>query len=229
MKIIDAHTHVDYITPDVQSGVVGCVCCSTIEDDWKKLIDLIEEDNRVYGAFGIHPWFVNLVQDDFDVRLKNLLETNLNYMVGEIGLDKYKPNMEKQMDVFIKQFDLAIRLNRPIFLHCVGAWDKILYVLKQYKKLPIIVMHAFNGNENVLNNLLKYKNIYFSFNKNALYDRNNRIEQIPTNRILIESDGKKDVNLMKIIDEISSIKNESKIGDIIYNNMLRVLENGQVE
>jgi len=226
MKIIDAHTHIDYITPDFQSNVVGCVCCTTTENDWEKLICLMKDDNRVYGAFGFHPWFVNSVCDDFDARLQKLLKANSNYMIGEIGLDKYKPNMDKQLDVFIKQFNLAIELKRTVFLHCVGAWDKILHVLKQYKNLPIMVMHAFNGNENILNDLLKYENIYFSFDKNALYDRNHRIQQIPMNKILVETDGKVDTDLMKIIDEISNLKNESNAFDIIYNNTLKVLQNG---
>ncbi len=226
MKIIDAHTHVDYITPEFQSGVDGCICCTTIEAEWNKLVEIMNNDNRVYGAFGVHPWFVDTSKSDFDVRLKNLLERNSNYMIGEIGLDKYKPNMEKQIDFFIKQFNLAVQLKRPMFLHCVGAWDKILHIFKQYKDLPIIVLHAFNGNENVLNNLLKYQKMYFSFDKNAVYDRNQRIHQIPLNKILIESDGKKDVNLIKIIDEISKIKNESNMVDIIYDNTQRILKNG---
>ncbi|MBQ2339930.1 MAG: TatD family hydrolase, partial [Bacteroidaceae bacterium] len=44
-----------------------------------------------------------------------------------------------------------------VFLHCVGAWDKILHVLKQYKKseLPIIVIHDFNGSDEILQNIIQ--------------------------------------------------------------------------
>lgn len=228
MKIIDAHTHIDYITSDLQPDVVGCVCCAVKEFEWQKIIDLMKSNNHVYGAFGIHPWFVNSVDKDFDVRLKKLLETNSNYMVGEIGLDKYKPDMEKQMDVFIKQFDIAINLKRIVCLHCVGAWDKILHVLKQYKKseLPIIIAHAFNEKEDILNKLLQYQNIFFSIGKNALYDRFCRIEQIPLDKILVESDADKNVLLTDVINTIGKKKNESNVGKIIYDNTKRVLKNG---
>lgn len=224
MKIIDIHTHTDYINPDA----TGVVCCATKESDWKKIINLMETDNRVYGAFGIHPWFVQETKNNFDVRLKQLLENNSNYMIGEIGLDKYKPDMEKQMDVFMKQFDLAVKLKRNIFLHCVGAWDKIFYILKQYDKqnLPIIIAHNFNASMEITQKLLQYDNIMFSFGENALYGKNCRIEQIPSNRILIETDGKKDVVLKDIVTKISEIKNDKDIPNIIYNNTKRVLKNG---
>lgn len=228
MKIIDAHTHIDYITPDFQSCVVGCICCATTEEDWKNIIDLVKKDNRVYGAFGVHPWFANFCKKDFINRLNNLLENDSNYMIGEIGLDKHKPNMENQIDIFVAQFNIAIKLKRTVCLHCVGAWDKILHILKQYKKceLPTIIVHGFNENENILNRLLQYKNIYFSLSKNYVYGRNSRIEQIPKNRILVESDGKKDIKLFEVVDCISQITNESDMADIIYDNTQRILTNG---
>lgn len=227
MKIIDAHTHVDYITPKMQPDVVGCICCATMEDEWQKITDLTKTDKAVYGAFGIHPWFVNSVYAGFDVRLENLLKTNSCYMVGEIGLDKHKPDTDKQIAIFIKQFDIAIKLKRIVCLHCVGAWDKILHILKQYKKeeLPIIIVHGFDANEQILKQLLKYENIYFSVSKNAVYGKNCRIEQIPKNNILIETDGKPDVMLSELIDMIEKRKNESNLSETIYNNTQRVLNN----
>ena len=227
MKIIDAHTHIDYITSNFQPYVVGCVCCATNESDWKKIIDLCDKDNRVCGAFGLHPWFVDCCDNMVGARLEHLLNMNHDYMVGEIGLDKYKPNMDKQLDIFIMQLNTAIKLKRTVFLHCVGAWDKILHILKQYKKseLPIIVAHDFNGNQNIIEQLLQYENIYFSFSKNVIRAENCRIEQIPSNRILIESDGKQDISLVDVINEIAKIKNEPGIDEFIYNNTKRILRN----
>ena len=230
MKIIDAHSHIDCITHLNQPEVVGTIVCATNESDWDFLSKTVMDDNCVYGAFGVHPWFVDSISFDFESRLKFLLKNNSRYMVGEIGLDKYKSNMEKQMDVFQKQFDIGVKLKRNMFVHCVGAWDKILYVLKQYKKteLPNIVFHAFNGSDDVIKNLLNNysNNIFFSFNKNALYARNIRIKQIDANKILVESDGNPDVSLIDIVTKISEIKNNSNISTIIYDNTQKVLTNG---
>lgn len=228
MKIIDAHSHIDYITHDFQPDVVGTVCCAAKQSEWGVLANMMKSDNRIYGAFGIHPWFIDESDNKFESELIDLLKNNHNFMVGEIGLDKYKPNMETQINVFKKQLNIAIRFNRTVFLHCVGAWDKFLHILKQYKQseLPIIVAHDFNGNENILNELLKFNNVYFSLGKNVLYGRFCRIEQIPLNKILIETDGNKDIILKDLINKISDIKNESDMDDIIYNNTLKVLSNG---
>ena len=109
MKIIDAHSHIDYITHNIQTDVAGTICCATKESEWKILIENIGTDKNLYGAFGVHPWFVDTVQDGFDTRLHDLLLSNDSLMVGEIGLDKYKPDMDKQIEVFSNQFDIAVK------------------------------------------------------------------------------------------------------------------------
>ena len=226
MKIIDTHTHIDYITCDLQPGVVGVVCCATEESDWNKIVHLMVKNDCVYGAFGIHPWNIESVKDDVIIRLKKLLESNENYMVGEIGLDKHKPNMDKQLDFFVKQFDVAVHLKRIVFLHCVGAWDKILHILKQYKQseLPVIVAHNFNENQDIIDKLLKYENIMFSIGKNAVYGKNCRIDKIPLERIFVETDGKPDVMLKDVIAKIVDVKHDENVPNIIYNNTQRILK-----
>ena len=228
MKIKDAHSHIDYITHKHQNCVVGTICCTNDESQWAILADMIKSDTNIYGAFGVHPWFVNDVLDGFEIRLEQLLKNNSDYMVGEIGLDKYKTNMDKQIDMFTKQFDLAIKLKRVVFLHCVGAWDKILHILKQYKKseLPIIVAHAFNGNDDILQKLLQYNNIIFSFNKIDKRGGFGCIEQISSNRILVESDGKPNSDLVRLVQLITDIKKSVNMSDIIYDNTQRVIKNG---
>lgn len=227
MKIIDAHSHIDYITHLYQDDVCGTIVCTTNESEWGKLIDMANSDNNIYCAFGIHPWFVNDVQTGFQQRLENVLKTNRLYLVGEIGLDKFKPDMEKQIEAFKIQLDIAVKLKRNIFIHCVGAWDKILHILKHYKKseLPIIIAHDFNGSEKISQYLIDNYNIMFSFGKNVICGRKSRIEQIPNDKILVETDGKESVELKSIVEKISNEKNNLNMDDVIYNNTLKVLEN----
>lgn len=229
MKIIDAHSHISYISHDFQSEIIGTIVCTTNESEWDNLINILYNDKNVFGAFGIHPWFADSVDIQFESRLEFLLKNNPTYMIGEIGLDKNKPNMKNQIDIFQKQFDIAVKLKRIVFIHCVGAWDKILYILKQYKKssLPIMIFHSFNGNNDIIKYLIKNyaNNIYFSFGKNVLYGRNYGITQIPENKILVETDGKQDVLLKDVLDKICQIKNNLNMPDIIYNNTQRVLKN----
>ena len=220
------HSHIDYITHNIQPDVVGTLCCAINESQWPILIDMSTSDNKIYPCFGVHPWFVNDIENDFDVRLKKLLETNRRYLVGEIGIDKFRPHMEKQIEVFVKQLNVAVELKRNVVLHCVGAWDKVLQILKRYKKseLPIIVVHGFNDSIQIMQNLIDNYNVMFSLGKNALYGRNCRIAQIPLNKIVVETDSKIDVCLKDLIYKISEIKHEKNMADIIYNNSLRILK-----
>ena len=113
-------------------------------------------------------------------------------------------------------------------MHCVGAWDKVLHILKQYKQsdLPIIVAHAFNANEDILQQLLKINNVMFSFNKIYVCGKNSCIEQIPNNKILVESDAKSNSNLTQIIEQIIHIKNNMDMPNMIYANTQRMIKNG---
>ena len=228
MKIIDVHSHIDYITHDIQPCVVGTCCCAVNESQWSVLDSMVKQDQNIYGAFGVHPWFIKDIKDDFDSRLKALLKTNRSYMVGEIGIDKFKPNLEKQIMFFVQQLNVAVDLQRTIVLHCVGAWDKIFQILKEYKKseLPMIIVHGFNESRQIMQNLLDNYDVVFSLGKNALYGKNCRIEQIPDNKIVVETDGKTDISLIDLINQIAEIKHNPNIAQIIYDNTLRVLKNG---
>lgn len=230
MKIIDAHSHIDYITSDFQDDVIGTVCCTINESDWDTLKNMNSVNKNIYVAFGVHPWSVGGISDGFETRLENLLKTNDSFMVGEIGIDKYKNDIEKQIYIFQKQFDVAVKLQRTVFLHCVGGWDKMLHILKQYKKseLPIIVAHNFNGSDEILNNLMRNYDVLFSVSKIDKRHEINRIQQIPIDKILVETDGNHNVVLSGVIKTISKIKNESETDKIIYNNTLRMLNNGKI-
>ena len=228
MKIIDAHSHVEYVTHKFQSSVVGTFCCATNESQWNELINMMKTDSQIFGAFGIHPWFIDSVSNDFESKLKNLLLKNPQFMVGEIGLDKYKPNMDKQIELFEKQLNIAVNLHRVVSIHCVGAWDKIFHILNKYKKsdLPYIIAHSYSGNLDITKRLLNsYDNIMFSFAKIDEKHDFQRIDQIPANRILVESDAKKDVVLSETIKQIQNIKQCDNLSNIIYNNANMVLKN----
>ena len=123
-------------------------------------------------------------------------------------------------------YQIAIKLKRSVFLHCVGAWDKILHILKQYKKseLPTIVAHGFNGSVEILDTLINNGNVFISFNKVAP----EYIQNTPINKILVETDGKNNIVLSDMVDKISNIKSENNAGEIIYENTLKVLRNGQI-
>ena len=68
----------------------------------------------------------------------------------------------------------------------------------------------------------------FSFGKNLVYGKNCCIQHIDMNKILVETDGKKDVVLCDVINKISDIKHEQNASPIIYNNTQRFIKNEQI-
>ena len=66
----------------------------------------------------------------------------------------------------------------------------------------------------------------FSFNKIDIRGEKHCIEQIPNNRILVESDGKQDSDLITLIQLITNIKNDINMPETIFNNTQKVIQNG---
>lgn len=82
-------------------------------------VKLSEEYNDVYAAVGIHPndalsWNANTI-----VALRKLSKNNKVIAIGEIGLDYYRENAprELQISIFREQLELALELNLPVIIH----------------------------------------------------------------------------------------------------------------
>ena len=113
--------------------------------------------------------------------------------IGEIGLDYYwnKDNKELQKKAFIKQIEMADRLELPIVIHTREAVMDTLEILKQNNVKCKGVFHCCPLNRELVKEGLKL-GFYISFagpitfknSKNA----NEIIEMVPLDRILIETD-----------------------------------------
>lgn len=182
MKYTDAHCHI--FTAPVDDAIIGQICNATTIADWEKLIPMANDRARV--CIGIHPWHIDSAPADWDTHMRKILSSNPQIMVGEIGVDKYHPNIDKQIEIFTRQIEIAIEFGRPAHLHCVGAWDKVLHILKSRRPSAPIVAHAFGGNAEIMAALSEY-NTFFSYGA-----RNGRVNDTaavaPLGQILVESD-----------------------------------------
>lgn len=182
MKYTDAHCHI--FTAPVDDAIIGQICNATTTVDWEKLTRIADDRTRI--CIGIHPWYIDSATPDWADRMREILLSKPQIMVGEIGIDKYHQNIDKQTEIFTQQIEIAIEFGRPIHLHCVGAWDKMLHILKSRRPRTPIVAHAFGGNAEIMARLSEY-NTYFSY-----IARNGRINDTaavaPIGKILVESD-----------------------------------------
>lgn len=239
MKYIDVHCHLqnaDNIGATLNAaqsvGVCGAICNATAPDDWARVRQIAREYKSVRGAIGVHPWRIHDLSGDAWARdMYDILCDNPDLMIGECGLDKFHPDMSQQLNVFNTQLQMATELGRPVFIHCVGAWDKMFQILKSRKShLPMImVAHAFNGSAEILTRLINEYNFYISASPMILDNRRTRLldamRGAPINRILIESDGTNPADVISVAGRVADIKNvaQSEIADIIYKNTIGIL------
>ena len=121
--------------------------------------------------------------------------------------------MPKQIEIFTRQLEIAAELGRPLHLHCVGAWDKVLHIFKEHsgKMPPAIIAHAFNGDTAQIPELTEKYNMYFSYGSEH-NDANTaaRIAATPATRILCESDSFDTMDAMEkltaAVDLIATIR-----------------------
>ena len=242
-KYIDIHCHIkDISSKDTEqylsSGIVGAICNATTEDEWAQIISASELPNNFFsGAIGIHPWNIQETKPNWEERLIQKLQESTKLMVGEIGLDKQKANFDFQIEYFISQLRIAHILSRGAHIHCVGAWDKMLYILKENKKQnpPFIVFHSYTGGAGLIKQLQDKYNAYFSYSprtiKNISKKAYESVLMTPADRLLLESDSDKITDVIQIATQICEIKKEDKekLIDTIYKNSIIIKNNGQTK
>ena len=89
-------------------------------------------------SIGIHPWFINKenVENELFFVEKKLQHKNC-FALGECGLDKLtKADFNLQTTVFKKQIALSEKYKKPVILHCVRSFQKIIKLKKELDNDP---------------------------------------------------------------------------------------------
>ena len=231
-RFYDAHCHIQNTrTPDelVQNmhayNVELILCNATQPIEWDTICEMTHRHKNIFGALGIHPWHISQTPYNWQEELKKRLIATPKLMVGEIGLDKHHPNIDKQIAIFQTQLQMAAELRRGACIHCVGAWDKILHTLKENKRAlpPVMIFHKFNGNIKIMQDLMTLCNAYFSFADKPNPDI---IGSIPQDRILTESDTDTPADVIANTKNIANLLNMdlNTLTFIIKNNITQVLD-----
>ena len=203
MKYYDAHNHLQddrfagqqtgLLLACEKAGVARMVVNGACESDWPQVLALARENPLVLPSFGYHPWHLPERTPDWLNQLKDFLDQTPS-AVGEIGLDRWKPDLpyEHQEEVFLAQLRLAADRNLPVSIHCLKTWGRLHELLRDHP-LPArgLVLHSFGGPREMIPALAKL-GAYFSFPGYFLHDRKFRqretFQQVPPDRLLIETD-----------------------------------------
>ncbi len=176
-----------------------------------------------YFTIGIHPWYIReyALSEDYDLIRKYCEQKNFK-AVGEIGLDRITDfPMDKQIEIFEQQLEIAELAKKPVIIHCVKAFSELIGIKKKRgSKIPWLI-HGYNNNAKIAQELL-LNNCYLSFGYHLLVDNTNAqkvLKQVPINTFLLETDDKEVEieDIYKKAAEIKKITIEKLKGIINYN------------
>ena len=194
----------------------------------------------------INELFTNSLKivDNQLIEIEKLAKLDKVVAIGEIGLDYYwnKLNKDIQKKVFVKQIELANKLNMPIVIHTRDAVMDTLDILKNV--CPTVkpgVFHCCPLNVELVKEALKL-GFYISFAGPVTFKNSKNAEEIvkmvPLDKILIETDSpylapepvrgtrNDSRNVRYIAEKIAEFKGVSVdvIAEASYNNALNVFE-----
>jgi TatD DNase family protein len=141
-------------------------------------------------SVGIHPWYIQDWQTQL-IEIEAIANNNNVLAIGECGLDRLiKIPINEQVPIFEAQVQLAERLNKPVVIHCVKAHNDLIAWKKQRKTTVPLIVHGFNNNRQILDQLLK--NGFDISLGTALLNANSNasksIQYIPVSRLFLETD-----------------------------------------
>jgi TatD DNase family protein len=203
VRFYDAHNHLqderfaknrgELVATAVGQGVTKMVVNGSCEEDWPLVRALAKEFPQVLPSFGYHPWYLHERTADWKQQLVQFLE-DLPSAVGEIGLDRWKPELpyEGQEETFTWQLHLAAERNLPASIHCLQAWGRTHDLLRDNPR-PVrgFLLHSYGGSNEMVAPLAKL-GAYFSFPGYFMHERKERQREafrvVPLDRLLIETD-----------------------------------------
>jgi len=206
--IIDTHIHLDseryYEDLDQvldrarKGGVERFVIPGADADSLGRAIEISEKNKDVYFAIGIHPYDL----DGFDESLfDKYVKHEKCVAIGECGLDYFRlegsdeekqAEKDKQIDIFIKQINIAKKYNKPLIVHVRDAsLDSKDILMEQNASEVGGVLHCYNADEQLLS--LSAEGFYFGIG-GVLTFKNakklvNVLPKIPLEKLVIETDG----------------------------------------
>lgn len=255
MEFFETHAHYDdekfiddreiVIKKIKEEGVSKCVNVGCDLKSSKNSIEFSKKYDFFYAMCGIHPSEISLKDSELIkdlIELENLIKSSDKVVaVGEIGLDYYwnKDTKEMQKKAFLKQIELANKLNLPISIHTRDAIDDTIKILKENKIKRGGILHCCPFNEFLVKTGLE-NGFFIAFGGTCTFKNSKNAKEIvnmvPLDKILIETDSpylapepvrgtrNDSSNLKYIVEKIAEFKKCSpkEIAKITYENAERI-------
>jgi TatD DNase family protein len=202
LQLVDTHCHLDVSEFDADrdaviaraqaAGVRQMVVPAVDAPHWEGLAHLCRSRTGLYPALGMHPVYWQQHLPEHLGALAEAIETWRPVAVGEIGLDFFirDTDREVQRRLLAAQLDIARDAGLPVILHVRKAHDEMLAMLRRHR-VKGGVAHAFNGS---LQQADAYLELGFKlgFGGMLTYERSRKIralaKALPIQAIVLETD-----------------------------------------
>jgi TatD DNase family protein len=251
MQLFDSHAHIGLINEDPieqllivqeakQAQVKHIISICNSLYDFFQVYENLRSATHVYHSIGVSPSEVTNPGKDWALKIEEGVTYPRVIAIGEIGLDYYRKfgNKDSQVELFVRQLELADQLDLPVIIHNREAGRDVLDILKD--KLPRRggVLHCYSEDWKYAQEALEL-NLYISFAGNVTYRNARNLHEtavnMPLDRMLIESEspfmvpakyrGKRNrpSYLQATLEHIAELREEEpeEVAEAIYQNSLR--------
>jgi len=180
----------------IQKGVTQLIVTGTDVHHSEQAINLTQQyESCCYATVGLHPHHASDYCSDTGSELREMLSHKNVVAVGECGLDfnRNYSSRHQQIRAFEVQLELAIELNKPVFLHQRDAHSDLLAILKNCRdNLTQVVVHCFTDSVEELSDYLSL-DFYIGVTGWICDERRGQslqqaVKNIPLNRVMLETD-----------------------------------------
>ena len=252
MQLFDTHAHIGLIHEDPieqliivqeakQEHVKHIVSICNNLHDFFQVYKNLETASHVYHSVGVSPSEVTNPGREWELKLNDGAKLKRVVAIGEIGLDYYRKfgNRDAQIELFIRQLEIAEKLRLPVIIHNRDAGTDVLEIMSN--KLPARggILHCYSEDWEYAQRALEI-DLYISFAGNVTYRNAKNLHEtarnMPIDRMLIESEspfmvpsvyrGKRNrpAYLHATIDFIAELREEpvEDVADAVFENSVRV-------
>jgi TatD DNase family protein len=210
---VDTHCHLDFNSfDDDREQVIRCASDRGVRflinpginvESSRKAISLAESYPEVLAAVGVHPNEALTWEDTTLEKLARMADHPRVVAIGEIGLDYYRDNSPKelQVQIFREQLLLAARLELPVIVHNRQATDDVLAILEEWHSMlnesssKLVdrpgVLHAFSEDESVARSAVNL-GFYLGIGGPVTYPKAENLRAVVNNlelaKIVLETD-----------------------------------------
>lgn len=200
--LIDSHTHLDF--PEFDSdreaviasakslGVGKFINPGCNLEASRRAVKLASRYPEIYAGVGIHPHDAKEMEAAALQELEKLAANPKVVAIGEIGLDYFRMQNSKEIQIaaFENQLALAAKIGKPVIIHCREAEADIFQCLDKFPNLRG-VFHCFAGDWNFAQEVLS-RGFYIGITAVVTYPNAQKThevaQKIPLDKLLIETD-----------------------------------------